>query len=164
MNNEIDIITNIINETFPMHLKHNSLDFITHLSDNRVNFKRLSGYWENQLYWQVNCKNDCVCYILLNGNGDEKQFAPFTVWTDDSSSNRYENYSIKDEFREAAWRNVDYCVHCGSCSGGTQKTIFGKKFDNVCRTSMRFTNPDLKEFEALKEILTLRIEDIKRRK
>jgi len=97
---------------------------------------------------------------LLNGTGDEKQFSPLTVWTDDSGSKWYENCRLNDELLELAWKNVDYCVHCGSCSGGTQKTVLGKEFDNVCRTVLRFINPDEQEFRVIKELIKLRKYDI----
>lgn len=98
---------------------------------------------------------------MINGTGYENRFAPLTIWTDDSLSDTYENAQIRENLRENAWRNIDYCVHCGSCNGGRHRIVFGKGFDNVCRTQMRFTNPDKQEFETIKELIRIRKQSIK---
>lgn len=158
--NEYEKIKEIVNDTFPHNLKDNTLDFLSYLNGNSMNIERIYGYWKNQFYWVVKYSNECVCYILINGVGDEKQFAPLTIWTDDSSSNWLENYPLSDELKCLAWDNVDYCVHCGSCSGGTRKVLFGREFSNVCRTKMRFTNPSQQAFNLIKELVCARKYDI----
>ena len=160
INNENKSVLRIVNDTFPLDLKENTLDFISYLNSNLLTFERLLGYWKNQHYYSVKYKNESVCYILLNGTGDEQQFAPLTIWSDDSGSNWYKNYPLSIDLKELAWDNVDYCVHCGSCAGGTQKTIFGKEFENVCRTTFRFTNPSKEEFTVIKELVNARLNDI----
>lgn len=159
--NECERIKEIINDTFPQYLKDNTLDFLSYLNSNSFEFERLSGYWKNQFYWAVKYSNEYVCYILLNGSGDEQQFAPLTIWTDDSGSNWYEDYQLSGELKSLVWDNVDYCVHCGSCGGGTQKIVFGRKLSNVCKTVMRFTNPNQQEFDLIKELIYARKTDIK---
>lgn len=156
MSLEYEVLTRIVKDTFSLPLRLQTLDFLSYLNDNSMEFKRLEGYWKNQFYWQVNYNNKCVCYILINGTGDESQFAPLTIWTNDSGSDVYEKALLRDELKESAWKNVDFCVHCGSCSGGRYRMLFGKGFDNVCRTEMRFTNPDKQEFEAVKELVKIR--------
>lgn len=146
----------IVNNTFPVTLKEDTVDFLTYLNNNSIEFERLSGYWKNQFYWMAKYNNGCVCYILLNGKDDEKQFSPLTIWTDDSLSATYEKAYISEDLKKSAWKNIDYCVHCGSCSGGRYRIIFGKGFDNVCRCQMRFTNPDEQEFETIKELIKIR--------
>lgn len=158
--NSMNVLKKIVNDTFPLNLKDNTLDFLSYLDTHSMKAERISGYWKNQFYWEVTYKNKCVCYILLNGTGDEKQFAPLTIWSDDSGSDWYKNDLLSDEFKEIAWKNVDYCVHCGSCSGGTPKTIFGREFDNICKTTMRFTNPDMQTFNLIKELINARKNDI----
>lgn len=154
-------VERIVDDTFPINLKHNILDLLLFFKSNSMEIKRLFGYWSNQLYYSVSYQNECVCYILFNGTGDEKQFSPLTIWTDDSKSKWYESCDLTDEEKRIAWGNVDYCVNCGSCKGGTAKTIFDKQFNNVCRTTLRFTNPDKNEFSVLKKITLIRKEDIK---
>lgn len=158
--NEYEKIRAIVVDTFSTELRDNTLDFVSFLNHNSMDFERMRGYWKNQFYWAVKYKNKYVCYILLNGVGDERRFAPLTVWTDDSGSAWYENDFLSDELKEAAWENVDYCVHCGACSGGTHKMIFGREFDNVCKTTMRFTNPNHQTFHLIKELVCARKCDI----
>ncbi|MDE6751191.1 MAG: hypothetical protein K2J59_00260 [Eubacterium sp.] len=153
-------ILQIVNDTFPLGLKENTLNFISYLNFNSLTFERLLGYWKNQCYYSVKYENESVCYILLNGIGDEQQFAPLTIWSDDSNSNWYENYPLSEEMKKIAWNNVDFCVHCGSCAGGTRKTVFGKQFENVCRTTFRFTNPNNEVFSLLKILVNARLDDI----
>lgn len=146
----------MLNDTFIDERKENTLNFLSFINKEGMSFERIYGYWKNQYYWKVKYNNFCVCYILLNGTGDENQFAPFTIWTDDSGSECYRNYPIDEEKRILAWQNIDYCVNCKSCSGGTNKIIFGKEFCNVCRTEMRFTNPNKEGFEFIKVLLDIR--------
>lgn len=157
---EYEKIEEIIGNTFSAELRVNALDFILFLKNNLLELERILGYWKNQHYWAVKYNNEYVCFMLLNGTGDEKQFAPLTVWTDDSGSAWYENYPLTDSLKKIAWENVDCCVHCGSCSGGTEKVVFGRKFHNICKTVMKFTNPDSQTFVLIKELVRARICDI----
>lgn len=161
MNNEFESITKIVSNTFSSGLKESILDFLSYLNSDSLTFERLSGYWENQFYYSVKYNNESVCYILLNGTGDEQQFAPLTIWSDDSGSDWFKNYPLDNKFEEIAWENVDFCVNCGSCSGGTKKIVFGKEFNNICRTTFRFTNPNVEEFKIIKILINARIESIK---
>lgn len=160
MNTEYEKLEQIVNDTFSSQLKYNTLDFLLYLENLSMTFERFLGYWKNQFYWAVKFKDKSVCYILINGIGDEQQFAPLTIWTDDSGSDWYSTYLLNDEFKQIAWKNVDYCIHCGSCGGGVSKTIFGKQFNNVCKTTMRFTNPTMQMFQLLKELIYARKCDI----
>lgn len=159
--NHFPEIKKTVDDTFPDYLKEGTLDLLSFFENNSMNIQQLFGYWSNQLYYAVNYKNDSVCYILLHGTGDEKQFAPLTIWTDDSKSEWYTNCQLNDDEKIIAWNNVDYCVNCGSCKGGTGKIIFDKPFDNICRTTMRFTNPDKNTFSVIKKLLSMRLADIK---
>lgn len=156
MNNEYKSITKLIKDTFAADYNESVLDFISFLNSQSMIFERLYGYWKNQNYYSVKYNNEVVCYILISGTGDEAQFAPLTIWTDDSNINCYENIAIEEHLKKCAWNQVDYCVHCGSCSGGTQKVIFGKSFDNVCRTLIRLTNPDKEAFVLIKKLVSIR--------
>lgn len=117
-------------------------------------------YWEDKLYWVISYKSERVCYILINGSGTEEKFAPWTIWSDDSNSNWFANFPLDEHMKEIAWKNVDFCANCGSCPGGARKTIFGKEFNNVCRTTMRFINPDVEALECVKKMVEIRKNDI----
>lgn len=157
---EYEKMKTIVNDTFPLSLRENTLNFLTYLNENSIEFERLSGYWKNQLYWMAKYNNECICYILLNGKGDEKQFFPLTIWTDDSGSDWYSFCELSEKMKKLAHENVDYCVHCGSCSGGQEKIIFGKNFTNICKTVMRFTNPEKPVFDLIKILIEARKRDI----
>lgn len=155
-------VENIVSNTFPQELKNNTLDILSFFKSESMDIQQLFGYWHNQLYYSVNYQNECVCYILFNGTGDEKQFAPLTIWTDDSGSKWYEHSELGNDGKIIAWKHIDYCVHCGSCKGGTRKVIFNKAFDDVCKTATRFTNPGKEEFSLIKKIILFRKSDIER--
>ncbi len=49
---------------------------------------------------------------------------------------------LKDNcVKELAWKYVDRCGHCGSCSGGRSKVVFGKEFNDICGCTIRVDNP-----------------------
>lgn len=161
---ETENIKAIITSTFCGEMRVRLLDFIDYLILQGMQFERATDYWEKQQYWMIKYNDEYVCFLLLNGVGDEKALSPLTIWTDDSGSNWFEHYSIDEQQKELAWSNVDYCVHCGACSGGKRKNIFGREFSNVCKTTMRFVNPDLETLEFIKKIIDIRKEDITQKK
>lgn len=161
INNEYENAIRIVDHTFLLGLKKNTLDFLSYLNSKALTFERLFGYWKNQFYYSVKYNDESVCYILLNGAEDEQQFAPLTIWSDDSGSDWYKNYPLNNKSKEIAWKNVDFCVNCGSCAGGRKKIVFGREFNNICRTAFRFTNPNEKEFAVIKALINARIENIK---
>ena len=156
-------IENIIIKTLGGDTQKKLLTFVAFLKANDMYFERGKGYWSNQLYYMIKYKNEYVCFILINGIGDERELSPLTIWTDDSGSNWFENFHLNEPEKEIAWNNVDYCANCGACGGGTHKCIFGKEFDNVCRTTMRFINPDDATLAFIKKIVELRKDDIIKR-
>lgn len=153
-------IEKIVRDTVIGYEQRNILDFISFLRANEMSFERGTGYWERQFYWMIKYRNQFVCFILINGTGPEKKFSPFTIWSDDSGSNWFEKIPLDEHMKEIAWKNVDFCEKCGACSGGICKTIFGKKFYNVCRTTMRFVNPDDETLRFVKKMVEIRRDDI----
>jgi len=131
-----------------------ALEFVAYLRTNEMLFERCcNGYWEDKLYWFVKYQNQYVCFILLDGY--EK--GHWVIWSDDSDSNCFEDFPLDEHIRKVAWENVDFCINCGNnCSSGENKTIFGKQFSNVCRTTMRFDNPDADELDCLKKVVSIR--------
>ena len=90
-----------------------------------------------------------MCFILLGG--DDGTEDSWTIWSDDSGSDWFADFALDELMTEIAWKHVDICGKCGSCSGGTRKTIFGKELDNVCRTTFRFSNPNAEAVECLEK-------------
>ena len=149
--NLIDFVTNTL-----------TLEFIKFLTDNEMSLEKAGGYWQNQQYFYVKYKSEFVCYILINGKGDEAKFYPFTVWSDDSNSKWYCKNNLDEHNRNIAIKHIDICEKCGACKGGTTKQIFGTQYNNVCRTTFRFINPNADELECLKMLVLLRKCDIDR--
>lgn len=153
-------IEKIVGDSFTGAAQKNLLAFLAFLKANEMRFERGKGYWENQFYWMIRYKGESVCFILINGTGAEAKFAPLTIWSDDSGSNWFEDFPLDEHMKEIAWKNADFCESCGSCGGGTPKTLFGKKFDNICRTTMRFINPDAETLAFVKKMIGIRKADI----
>ncbi|MDE6020020.1 MAG: hypothetical protein K2H01_03340 [Ruminococcus sp.] len=139
-----------------------ALDFIDFLLYNEMSFEKVGGYWKNQQYFCVKYRNEFVCYILLNGKDDEAEFHPLTVWSDDSNSNWYCYANLDDNTKSIVIKHIDICENCGACAGGTKKQILGKQYNNICRTTFRFVNPNIAELECIKKLVLLRKIDIDR--
>jgi hypothetical protein len=158
-------IENYIFDVLIGDTQKNALDFVAYLRANEMLFEKGKGYWEDKLYWMIKYKDEYVCFILVNGYGsvgDKTEPEGWIIWSDDSGSNWFENFHLDDYIKKIAWDNVDFCAKCGSCSGGTSKTIFGKAFDKICRTTFRFNNPDVQALKCVKKMVELRKNDILR--
>lgn len=139
-----------------------TLDFVLFLRSNGMEFVRGDGYWANQYYWYVRYMGEDVCYVLVNGKGEEQDSAPLAVWSETSDSSDgawYEAPSVDGSIKEIVWDNVDFCGKCtpgGPCYGGLRKTVFGKEFSGVCRCTFRFVRPDADELECIKGLVAIR--------
>lgn len=152
-----------ISEILLEDAQKNALEFVTYLRANEMIFEKGIGYWEDKHYWMIKYKNEYVCFILVNGYGSYRhQDEPegWCIWLDDSGKEWFANSPLDKPMKEIAWRYVDFCANCGSCSGGTNKTIFGKEFDKVCRTTFRFDNSNAEAVECAKKLVELRKRDI----
>lgn len=156
-------IENHIYEALTGDAQRLALEFAVHLQAQDVTIERGTGYWADKRYWMAKYNGKYICFILLNGHGSVRhQDEPegWIIWLDDVDSRQsqwYANASLDDEMKEVAWRHVDFCANCGSCGGGTCKAIFGKEFNNVCRTTFRFDNPAVTDIECAKELVKLMI-------
>ena len=154
-------IENIIGEVLTGDAKKNALDFFAYLWANEMLFERGKGYWENKFYWMIKYKDEYVCFILV-GSEDKTGPESWIIWSDDSDSNWFADFPVNERIKEIAWKNVDICGNCGGCNnpGGTRKIIFKKEFNNVCRTTMKFINPDVEALECAKKMVEIRKNDI----
>jgi hypothetical protein len=157
-------IENYIAEVLTGDAQKSALEFASYLRASEMQFEKGRGYWEDKLYWMIKYKDEYVCFILINGSEDKNEPEGLTIWSDDSGSNWFEDFPLDEHMKEVAWKNVDICGNCGGCGnpGGKRKTIFGKEFNNVCRTTLRFTNPDVEALEFLKKMVEIRKNDILR--
>ena len=128
-------IEKLTGEALTGDARKNALEFISYLKANEMSFERGIGYWEDKLYWLIKYKGEYVCFILISGAEDPGN--PWTIWSDDSDCNCFEKFPLDEHIKEFAWKSIDFCENCGNgCNPGKRKTIFGKAFDNVCRTAI----------------------------
>ena len=155
-------IEDFIGEILTEDMRKDALEFVAYLRANGMLFERGKGYWEDKLYWMIKYESEYVCFILINGGKDKTELKGWTVWSDDSGSSWFADFPLENYLKKIAWENVDICVNCGSCEnpGGIQKLIFGKRFDHVCITAMKFVNPDADALECMKKMAELRKNDI----
>jgi hypothetical protein len=153
-------IENFICEALTGDAQKNALEFAEYLRSSEMLFERGKGYWADKLYWMIKYKDQYVCFILINGS--EGKTEPWIVWSDDSGSSWFEDSPPEERLKEIALENVDFCTNCGGCGnpGGTRKAVFGKEFNNVCITAMKFINPDARTLECVKKMAELRKADI----
>ena len=145
-------ITKTINDTLNGDALQNAQDFAAFLADSDMQFVRGGGYWADKLYWCVNYKDESVCYILLEDSS-------WTVWSDDSDYNSFEDFPLGEDMKEIAWKHLGICDNAERCFDGCarkRKVFFGKEFDNVCGTSMKFENPNAEMVECLKKLMEIR--------
>ena len=71
--------------------------------------------------------------------------------------------SVNEVLKENTWTHVRICEHFSSggkqCGCGNQpgsdKMIFGKKFENLCFAHLEFLNPDAETLENIKKLMLL---------
>lgn len=149
-------IENFVEENITGQSKQVALDFIAFLRKNKVEFyKDDNGYWKDKLYFWVKLGEACLCFIAIN-NPDEPENL-WTVWSDDCRA--YEADISEENIKHVAWKYIDFCVHCGSCSGGRQKIVFGKVFEDVCGCTFRVDNPNAEDLPFLKKMIEIRINE-----
>ncbi len=137
-----------------------SLDFIGFLEENNVTFYKDNCYcWKNKIYYWIKYNDECICFISIKDPDEPENL--WTVWSDDIKSGCFENNDFDDKIKECAWKHIDHCGHCGSCGGGKRKVIFGREFNDVCGCTFRVDNPSYEDLPFLKQIVELRINEIK---
>jgi hypothetical protein len=145
-------IEDAITETLAGEPRENALDFVAFLRESGMQFERGGGYWADKVYWLIKHNGEYTCFVLIDGINECGQ--PWVIWSDDSTADW--DSPLDERTKEIAWANVDFCGNCGSCVGGKRKTIFGLEFDNVCRTTFRFDNPDSEAVECVKKLVGVR--------
>ena len=149
-------IENFIGDVLAGDMQKNALEFAAYLAASDMLFERGGGYWADKLYWRIKYKDKSVCYVLIKD-------ASWIIWSDDSGVNSFEDFSPDEHMKEIAWKHLDICEKADRCFDGCargRKTIFGKEFDNVCGTAMKFENPNADTVECMKKIMEIRKIDI----
>ena len=149
-------IEQLICEHLVSEEKETSLGFVAYLKENKLTLYRDTGAcWKDKIYYWIKKANNCIGFIAIAD--PEEPHNRWTVWSDDSVA--YETPLVAEEIKHVAWEHIDDCGHCGSCGGGTTKTIFGKRFDNVCGCTFRIDNAGLRDLPFLKTMIQLRIQE-----
>ena len=156
------IAEDIINEVLIGDARKDALGFVSFLQTNEMRFDRQGGYWEGKYYWAVWYKSEIVCFILVNGGEDKTEPEGWVVWFEDGGSDCYADFPADEITKEIARANVD--IFKGDCGGGQcegiRKIIFGKVFESLYRTIMRFDNPDTKTVKCMEKLAEVRKDDI----
>jgi hypothetical protein len=134
----------------------NATDFTAYLNKKGMSFER-----HPDGVWVINYKDKCVCFIGVDGT-DQKP-GPWTIWSDGGDYNEPEDFSVDEHIKEFTWAQVNICANCGgNCSPGKRKTIFGKEYDNVCTSTLAFTNPNVEALECIKKLVEIKMYSISR--
>ena len=128
--------------------------FAAFLREEGMEFVRDRGYWRDKIYFLVQYRGDCICFIAVKD--PEEPENRWTVWSDNLKEEYLSGEGMDEGMKRAAWKHVDECRRCGSCGGGSRRTIFGRAFDAVCGCTFRFVNPGAEDLSFLKEMVKLR--------
>jgi len=122
----------------------NALDFAAFLMAN--------GMIVDESHSQIICNGKVLAYMHMDGNTEMP--GPWSVWPEGDFSTVSQGYDFDETMKEIAWAHINKCGKCGQpCSPGSNKTLFGKEFENVCGSVMVFTDPSADGLICLQKLL-----------
>ena len=158
-----------INELLTDEAKKNALDFVAYLRANEIAPQGSSGC---EVF---SFQNKPVCVVFVNGA--EEIPGPWTIWHsgydpkyspneipdgEDADKIGLTDISVDEQLKRIAWDHVNICGRCGcGRQPGRHTTIFGKEFDNVCTSTLAFTNPDVETLQYVKKLTEVMKKGIK---
>ena len=152
-------IEDFIGEVLTGKAQEYALAFVSHLRKSEMLIERFTYHGEDTLHWEVNFQEELVCYILLDAENSS-----WTMMPDNSSTSRFADYTIDNDMKETAWKNLNICDdgRCGGCNQGTgtRRKVFGKEIENVCGMAYNFTNPDALALKLAIKMIDVRKDDI----
>lgn len=147
-------IEDYIRENLMGETQATALEFVVFLRSNDIEFYRDNApCWKDKIYYWLKYKEKCVAFIAIKDPDEPENY--WTVWSDDCQA--FAEDILEDDIKNIAWKHVDFCGHCGSCSGGKRKKIFGKEFAGVCGCTFRVDNPQLRDLPFLTKMVELGI-------
>lgn len=152
-------IFDYIEENLCGETKQTALEFAEFLYSSNIEFTKDNGYWKDKIYYLCKFKDEYVCFIAIKDPNEPEN--DWTIWFEDSED--FKDDSINEDTKVFAWEHIGHCGDCGSCGGGKIKNIFGKTFDDVCGCTFRIDNANKKDLPFLKNMVQLRILEIKRK-
>ena len=151
------VIEDNINNCLSGDVAKLALDFVSFLESNEMMIE-LNMFWNQQgNFWFAKYKGiEGVCFILVDGSVDIP--GSWEIFTGESDESAPECNTDDEKLKAMAWQHINFCggADCGGiCSPGTQKTILGKEFDNVCGSAMAFHNPNAETVGYVKKLMML---------
>jgi len=143
----------VINAALKNETQKNALDFIAYLrGDENIS---LSSDDNDEGRWWIRDKNNLLCELQMKAASDDSPEG-WEVWFYGDSIGGQD--SIVDEsIKEIAWASITLCGNCGAgCAPGKPKTVFGKVIENVCQSTLGFTNPETHILDCMKKIMESR--------
>lgn len=156
-------IERAIQEALTGDAREQALDFVTFLRENEVPTA------EGETYWDIQLQGKSLCFLWIDGAAQMP--GPWTIWSDQDTGTWFswteegpgaENADFPEDERtkQAAWAHVNPCASCGDCAPGRDKTVLGKPFENLCNSTLAFTNPDSEALACAKKMVLARKADI----
>ena len=145
-----------IEDAIKQHLtgeaQKNALDFTAHLRAKDAVINDSDNY-----FWHPKYKGTELCIINIEVGETGSSLDTFI----NSWPSAWENQpgaaepSIDDRVKEILWANVRPCEPDCNCrqSPGIRKVIFGKEFNNLCRSFLGIYNPDADTVDCMKKIV-----------
>ena len=132
-------IENDILELFDGELQENALKFVAYLNANQLTPKQ-----DGPGDWKIPYKEFHLCMIQIESNK-----WTFTFFFGDYSG------EFDEGFITTVQGHVNICESChDGCTGGIDKTIFGKEYINTCsQLTIQFENPNEKTLEYIKTLI-----------
>ena len=146
-------IEDIINGSLKNDAQKNALVFIAHLrKDENISFSMDNN---DEGIWWVKDKDNLLCEIQINTVSDDSSDG-WEVWIYGDCIGGHDS-SVNENIKEIAWSNITLCGNCGAeCAPGKRKTVFGKAFENVCQSTLGFTNPETHIVDHMMKIIDYR--------
>ena len=141
---EHDVKNSGLSENLQKHI----LNFVNFLKDTEFSIESE----DDGNGWQIINMNECVGHMNFSNVG---------IWIDTCDFGN--SSSADDVLKEFTWTHVRVCEYfssggkqCGcSKQPGFNKTIFGKKYNNLCFAHLEFINPDAETLENIKKLMLL---------
>ena len=139
-----------INGVLTKDTQKNALDFIEHLR-GAEGFSISTDNKDAGRCW-IRHNDNLVCEMQVRAaSGDT--CGGWDVWFYGDCIGQPDSL-VDDNIKEIAWANITHCGNCGAeCAPGKQKIVFGKLIENVCQSTLGFTNPDAYMLDCMKKII-----------
>jgi len=150
-------IEDVVRDVLKGDAQKNALDLIAHLrTSGGKDFSIAKHNESDESLWLI---GEGIGVMFVNGSDDFP--GPWTLWVDGDNIGEHTAADVDAHVKEVAWANIAPCGSCGGqCSPGFRKRVFGKDFENVCNSTLMFTNADTDTLACLKQIVDVRKADI----